>query len=192
MGRLARMRDRGAHFLWEHWSWVRFSPFAVLAFGVFIALDDTWPKNDEIAVTILWIAIAGFSALFAELMRRRTLRLARIAREELSPRDPLRILTETSHHTTFKTELVHLLFFVLGLAIFILPEWIVPVVARTDIMLGQYLLFMIILKTWLSSREVTDHMSDMADREATERRVRHDAQEIIEKRSKQMGGNNQA
>ena|SRR5215210_6431358 len=130
------------HFVWEHWRWVRFSPLLVLVFGVTVSFLE--PGTDDVAaVSIMWMTVAGISAIVADLMRRRTKRLMRIAREDLVKEDPLRVLTETNHFTVVKTEMVHLLFFGLGISLFVFPLEVRQIIARTDILLGQYLLFLI-------------------------------------------------
>src|SRR5215216_3921937 len=153
--RMKAWGGRLSHFLWAHWWWVRLSPFVIAAFAIFVSLTPkgVTPDQDLTVVTLMWIFVAGLSAIFADLMRRRTKRLVRIAQVDLSRGDPLRILTETNHFTLVKTEIVHILFLALGVSIYILPAEVRLVFSRADILVGQYLLFMIVLKTYLASRE---------------------------------------
>jgi hypothetical protein len=172
-----------AHWVWLHWRWFRWSPLAVAAGLVTVTI--ALPAGDNLVViTVMWLGVAAVSALFADLMRRRTKRLLRIARKDvergdIQKEDPLYILTESNHFVVLKTEFVHFIFLFLGVSLFIFPEWLRALVGRDAILLGQYLLLLIIARTYLASREVSDYMSRSAIVKDAQATVKEDAEESL-------------
>lgn len=123
-------------------------------------------------LAFLWLLQAAPSALLAELMRRRTLARYRDAKDDYPTSHPTRFWAQVLYAMAIMIEVVHILFVTTGVSAAFFPEDspLRRVLARDFIMLGQYILFEMILLTYVADTALRRLAQERhGHREASER-----------------------
>lgn len=166
--------------VWAWWNWIRWTPvlvFVTLLFVGYIAPAEQGPKW----VSYIWISVAILSILFAVLLLTKTSRIRRICQEEMDEDDGFRILMEIQHATTQLTVATHILFWVVGLVVLLIPdgEWR-AIISRASIMDGQYMLFLIVALTYIAVLVVMRKIREALNKQ-DDVRLRSKAEDVLDK-----------
>jgi hypothetical protein len=138
----------GARF----WKWFKFSP--LLAFALLLLVNVLVSEGHrKDVVGVVWFVVAIVSLVFADRVRARTKLQLTIAREDGVPNC---WLYEVLHTLAVITELLHLVNASVGFMAVFLPEdhWFTELVATDTLLLGQYLLLLIVMLTYLMYRTI--------------------------------------
>lgn len=143
------------------WTLLWLSPLfvaALLALLPFLVDDEAL----LLPTALTWTAVALVSATFADVMRRRTRRALRVAQKSFAPHDPECELAKFNHSVALAIETVHALFLVVGFAALFLPEGSTTrrIISRDGILIGQYVLMLIILRTYYVDRQLRKMLED--------------------------------
>lgn len=150
-------------FVYKHWRWFRATPFViVLLLLVFnVAVPD---EIAEEATAILWFGVAIGSLICAEGVRLRMREIRTIAREDYPAGSEERETAESNYSLALKLVVVHIVFALVGFAAAFLPDSQLRVVISRDLLLmGQWLLLIIVLHTYLFGKALENRMDRQKD-----------------------------